>query len=221
MTMTPDFETAAIRATETLIKYGISSSPVDPLLILKRIPGVLAVSYESMSSDVDQDRRCVMSLFGEKNQDAFTSVNYKDGKPQYLVTFNQRLPAALIQRGLARELGHIMLGHDGTRPESVRNDEAKCFAHHLLVPRALIHALQASGVRLTVEVLGNLTGCYDYCLSCMRKQPAVHVPAYLNRTVRDQFISYITNIFEYQRYASLKDGSALADFGSYMDGYEE
>ena len=219
--MTPDYQRAATKAAETLIKYGISSAPVDPLLILKRLPGVLAVSYESMSSDVDQDRRCVMSLFGEKNQDAFTSVNYKDGKPQYLVTFNQRLPAALIQRGLARELGHIMLGHDGTRPESVRNDEAKCFAHHLLVPRALIHALQASGVRLTVEVLGNLTGCYDYCLSCMRKQPAVHVPADLNRAVRDQFIPYITNIFEYQRYASLKDGSALADFGSYMDGYEE
>jgi hypothetical protein len=173
MTMTPDFETAALRATETLIKYGISSTPVDPLPILKQIPGVLTVSYESMSTDMDRDRSCMMSLFGEKNQDAFTSVNYKDGKPQYLVTFNQRLPFALIQRGLARELGHIMLGHDGSRPESVRNDEAKCFAHHLLVPRALIHAIQASGIRFTVEVLGNLTGCYDYCLTCMRKQPAV------------------------------------------------
>ena len=163
----------------------------------------------------------MMSLFGEKNQDAFTSVNYKYGKPQYLVTFNQRLPFALIQRGLARELGHIMLGHDGSRPESVRNDEAKCFAHHLLVPRALIHAIQASGIRFTVEVLGNLTGCYDYCLTCMRKQPAVHVPADLNRAVRSQFMPHIINFFEYQRYASLKDGSALADFGTYMDGYEE
>lgn len=221
MTMTPDFETASLRAAETLIKYGITSTPVDPLPILKRIPGVLTVSYESMSSDMNQDRGCMLSLFGEKNQDAFTSVNYKEGKLQYLVTFNQRLPGALLQRGLARELGHIMLGHDGTRPESVRNEEAKCFAHHLLVPRALIHALHASGIRLTVEVLGNLTGCYDYCLTCMRKQPAVHVPAELNRAVRDQFMPHILNFFEYQRYASLKDGSALADFGTYMDGYEE
>ena len=219
--MTPDFETAALRATETLIKYGISSTPVDPLPILKQIPGVLTVSYESMSTDMDRDRSCMMSLFGEKNQDAFTSVNYKDGKPQYLVTFNQRLPHALIQRGLARELGHIMLGHDGSRPEAVRNDEAKCFAHHLLVPRALIHAIQASGIRFTVEVLGNLTGCYDYCLTCMRKQPAVHVPADLNRAVRNQFMPHIVNFFQFQRYASLKDGSALADFGTYMDGYEE
>lgn len=219
--MTPDYERAALKATETLIKFGIASTPVDPLPILKRLPGVLAVSYESMSFDMDQDRRCMMSLFGEKNQDAMTSVNYKDGKPQYLVAFNQRLPGALIQRGLARELGHIMLGHDGTRPESVRNEEAKCFAHHLLVPRALIHSILATGIRLTVEVLGNLTGCYDYCLSCIRKQPGVHIPAELNQKIRDQFMPYILNFFEYQRYASLKDGSALADFGSYMDGYEE
>ena len=74
MTMTPDFETAAIRATETLIKYGISSAPVDPLPILKRTPGVLAVSYESMSSDVDQDRRCVMSLFGENTSCSSTTA---------------------------------------------------------------------------------------------------------------------------------------------------
>lgn len=219
--MTPDYENAAIKATETLIRFGINSAPVAPLPILKRIPGVLVVSYETMSNDLDQDRQCVMSMFGEKNQDAFTSVSILDGKPKYLVTYNQRLPFSLLQRGLARELGHIILGHDGSRPEKIRNEEAKCFAHHLLCPRPLIHAIQVSGIRLSVEVLGNLTGCYDYCLSCMRKQPAVHVPAELNRNVRDLFMPYIINFFEYQRYAQRKDGSALADFGSYMQGYTE
>ena len=219
--MTPDYENAAIKATETLIRFGINSAPVAPLPILKRIPGVLVVSYETMSNDLDQDRQCVMSMFGEKNQDAFTSVSILDGKPKYLVTYNQRLPFSLLQRGLARELGHIILGHDGSRPEKIRNEEAKCFAHHLLCPRPLIHAIQVSGIRLSVEVLGNLTGCYDYCLSCMRKQPAVHVPAELNRKVRDLFMPYIINFFEYQRYAQRKDGSALADFGSYMQGYTE
>ena len=219
--MTPDYENAAIKATETLIRFGINSAPVAPLPILKRIPGVLVVSYETMSNDLDQDRQCVMSMFGEKNQDAFTSVSILDGKPKYLVTYNQRLPFSLLQRGLARELGHIILGHDGSRPEKIRNEEAKCFAHHLLCPRPLIHAIQVSGIRLSVEVLGNLTGCYDYCLSCMRKQPAVHVPAELNRKVRDLIMPYIINFFEYQRYAQRKDGSALADFGSYMQGYTE
>ena len=55
----------------------------------------------------------------------------------------------------------------------------------------------------------------------MRKLPAVNVPAELNRLVRDQFFPYVMNLFEFQRYATIKDISAVADFGSYMDGYQE
>ena len=219
--MTPDFDRAAIAAAETLIKYGISSAPVSPLPILKRIPGVLVVSYQDVSSAIEQDRSCVISTFGETNQDAFTTVSFNNGQPHYIITYNQQLPLFIVQRSLARELGHIVLGHDGSRPEDVRLEEAKCFANHFLSPRSLIHAIDALGLRITKEVLGNLTGCYDYCLGCMRKLPATHVPAELNRQVRDQFMPYILNFFEYQRTASLKDGSALADFGTYMEGYEE
>ena len=219
--MTPDYELAATKATETLIKFGINSAPIDPLPILKKIPGVLVVSYQTMSDDVEQDRQCVIDMFGDKNHDAFTSVNLKDGKKHYLVTYNQKLSQVLIQRAFARELGHIILGHDGTKPEEIRNEEAKCFAHHLLVPRPLIHMIQASGMRLTEEVLGNLTGCYHYCLSCMRKTPPVHVSPDLNRLVRDQFKPYFLDFFNFQRYAAHSDGSAIADLGTYMDGYEE
>lgn len=219
--MTPDYQKAAIKATETLIRFGINSAPVSALPILKNTPGVLVFSYQSISKHIDQDRRCVISMFGDGNQDAFTTVNMKDGKPQYIVTYNQQLSQVFVQRSLARELGHIILGHDGTLPEDVRNEEAKAFANHLLCPRPMIHAFQAAGLRITTEMLGNLTGCFDYCLSCMRRIPAVTVPAELNRLVRDQFMDYIVNFIEYYRNATLTDGSALADFGSYMDGYEE
>ena len=219
--MTPDYQKAAIKATETLIKFGINSAPVSPLPILKKTPGVLVFSYQSISNHIDQDRRCVISMFGDGNQDAFTTVNMKDGKPQYIVTYNQQLSQIFVQRSLARELGHIILGHDGSLPEDVRNEEAKAFANHLLCPRPLIHAFQAAGLRITTEMLGNLTGCFDYCLSCMRRIPAVVVPAELNRLVRDQFMDYIINFFDYYRNASLSDVSAVADFGTYMDGYEE
>lgn len=219
--MTPDYQRAAIMATETLIKHGISSAPVSPLSILKKTPGVLVFTYQAISDKIDQDRRCLISMFGDGNQDAFTTVNMKDGKPQYIVTYNQQLSTVFVQRSLARELGHIILGHDGSLPEDVRNEEAKAFANHLLCPRPMIHAFQAAGLRITTEMLGNLTGCFDYCLSCMRRIPAVSVPAEMNRLVRDQFMDYIKNFFEYYRDASLSDGSALADFGSYMDGYEE
>jgi len=219
--MTPDYDRAASAAIETLIRFSITSAPVAPLHILKQYPGVLVVSYETMSTDVLQDRKCVIDTYGERNQDAITACNMKNGHPQYLVTYNQRLPFFLHQRALARELGHIVLGHDGSRPESVRNEEAKTFAHHLLVPRPLVHAVEAFGIRFTMEVLNNLTGCNDYCVSCMRRLPAVHVPAELNRAVRDLMMPYVFNFFEYQRLADHKDGSALADLGNYMEGYEE
>ena len=219
--MTPNYQRAAIMATETLIKHGISSAPVSSISILKKTPGVLVFTYQAISDKIDQDRRCLISMFGDGNQDAFTTVNMKDGKPQYIVTYNQQLSTVFVQRSLARELGHIILGHDGSLPEDVRNEEAKAFANHLLCPRPMIHAFQAAGLRITSEILGNLTGCFDYCLSCMRRIPAVSVPAEMNRVVRDQFMDYIKNFFEYYRNASLSDGSALADFGSYMDGYEE
>lgn len=219
--MTPDYEQSAIKATEILIKYNVISAPVDPLSILKRMPGVLCMSFESVSKEVDQDRKCVLSMLGDKNQDAYTIVNLVDDKKQYLVAYNKMLSVNLFQRAAARELGHIVLGHDGSKPEKVRNEEAKAFANYLLCPRPLIHAIQATGIKITTELLGNTTGCYDYCLSCMRKLPATHVPAELNRLVRDQMMPYILNLFDYMRYASKKDISSIADFGSYMNGYEE
>lgn len=51
--------------------------------------------------------------------------------------------------------------------------------------------------------------------------PAVHVSPELNRAVRDQFMPYIMNYFDFQRYAAHNDSSALADLGYFMDGYEE
>ena len=218
--MTPDYQKAAIVAAETLIKYQIGTAPIDPLPILKKTPGVIVLTFAEMSQKTNIDRKEILDTFGCKNQDAVTTVFLDDGL-KYVVTYNLMLSSGIIRRALARELGHILLGHDGSRPEEVRNEEAKCFAHHLLCPRPLIHLLQATGIRLTVEALGNITGFYDHCLSCIRKQPAVSVPAELNKKVAGQFMPYVINLFEYQRYAALHDGSALADLGAYMDYYEE
>lgn len=219
--MTLDFQKAATLATEILIRDHVGTAPVDPMPILKRMPGVLVMSFEEMSSRTNVERREILDTLGCRNQDAVTTVFLDEGQLRYIVTYNRMLPAGIINRALARELGHIAMGHDGTRPGYIRNEEAKCFAHHLLCPRPLIHLLRESGIRLTVETLGNITGFYDYCLSCIREQPAVYVPAELNRQVREQFAPYVANLLEYQRFASVHDGSALADLGAYMERYEE
>ena len=217
--MNPDFDRAATLAAETLIKNNICSSPVSPLPILKRMKGVIVVSFAEISDSIDMDRSELITMFNV-NQDAVTSVHVDDGKLRYVVAYNQRLPFYMLQRGLSRELGHIVLGHDGSRPAHVRYAEAVCFAYHLLCPRALIHAMQEAGAKMTIETLGNLTGCYERCLSGMRKTPATHVPAELNRKIREQFSEYIDNFLDYHAVIAKDDDSVLADFGTYMDGYE-
>lgn len=216
-----DFEKAATKAAETLIQYNICTAPVDPLPILKRTPGVLVMSFEEVAKKTNIDRKDVIEMVGCENQDAVTTVYLDGDRIRYVVAYNRLLASRIIDRALARELGHILLGHDGTRPESVRQEEAKCFAHHLLCPRPLIHSLQENGIRLTTEVIGNITGFGDYCLSCMREQPPVHVSAELNRKIREQFQPYILNFSDFQRHAMHTDESALADLGNYMEGYEE
>lgn len=219
--MTPDYERAAVAAMQMLIKHGITTAPIDPLPVFKRSPGVLVLSFTEMSNQIGMDRDNLLTSFETENHDAVTSLHLDDGKLRYLVTYNQRLPMYLLQRALARELGHIVLGHDGSRPESVRMAEAYTFAHHFLCPRPLIYAIQQSGIPFTVEVLGAMTGCYERCLQGMRKTPPVHVPADLNRKVKEQFSDYISNFLDFESYLSKSDESMIANFGTYMDGYEE
>ena len=219
--MTPDFDRAATAAAKILIKYGISTAPVDPIPIFKKADGFNVVTFTEMSHMVGVDRQDLISSFDASNHDAVSSVYLKNGKKHYLVAYNMRLPQYLVQRALAREMGHIVLGHDGTRPQDVRNAEALCFAHHLICPRALIHAIQESGAKITTEVLGNTTGCYERCLIGMRREPATHVPAELNRKIREQFADYLADFLDFQTFLSQEDDSMIANFGTFMDGYKE
>ena len=220
MTMKPNYEKAATKALETLIENGIGTTPILPLPVLKRMKDVGVLSFTEMSNMSNIERRSFMTLLGE-NVDAIT-LFVDQPKIKYIVGYNQRLPFYMLQRGVARELGHIVLGHDGqTRTTDVRMAEAYCFAHHFLCPRPLIYYVQQTDIRFTVEVLGNMTGCYEQCLSGMRDLPGVHVPAELNRKVRDQFKSCLNDFLDLQSVLSKNENSALADFGSYMDNYEE
>ena len=213
--MTPNYEKAAIKATETLIKYGINSAPILPLPILKKMPGVLVVSFAEMSQSSGIERKNIVTMFGDENQDAVTSVHRKNVKLVYLIAFNQRLPIYMIQRSLAREMGHIVLGHDGSLPEDVRLAEAQTFAYHFICPRAIVRAVQKSGIRVSTEVLGNMTGCYDRCLLGMRKTPGVRVPAELNRKVAEQFSDYIENYLDYLTFIKDRFTKILFYFGSF------
>ena len=219
--MTPNLEHAATAAAETLIKYNVTSAPVAPLRILKAIPGVIVLSYTELASGLGMERRELLDQYGDTNKDAVTLVKEVGGMPRYFVGYNMLLPDYLMQRAIARELGHIVLGHDGSRPLEARMTEAMFFARHLLCPRPLIRAIQDAGIPITIETLGLITGCYERCLVGMQKAHGVHVAPELNSMLREQFAPYVQNFVDCQAILTANDGSALVNFGSYMDNYEE
>jgi len=219
--MMPDYNRAAILAAKTLIDYKVTAAPVDPMPILKQLKGVLLFSYAEVSECIGIDRENIVKLFGKENQDAVTSVQRVNGELRYIVAYNKKLPFYLLQRALARELGHIILGHDGSLPEDVQNEESACFARHFLCPRALVRSIFDSDALLTVTVLGNLTGCDETCLAGMRATPGTDVPADLNDKIRERFAEYVKNFVDYHEILQDADKTKIANFGSYMDGYED
>ena len=217
----PDVDLAATKAAELIIKYNISSAPIDVLHILSSIPGVLVLTFTEWADASGLDRNSLVTVFGSASQDAITFVVDANVRFRYIVAYNQRLPNYMLQMALARELGHIILNHDGSICEDVKTTEALYFARHLLFPRQLIHAIREANIHPTIEMLGNITGCYGRCIAGIRKTPGARVPAELNRQVKAQFAAYLDYYFEYQRIMAYEDDSALADFGTYMDNYQE
>ena len=213
--MTADLDKAAVMAAETLIKYQIKKTPVSPLPILEQMDNVIVISFSEMGDLAGMDRKDVVPLFG-KSRDAITSIH---GGSSYVVAYNSLLPFAMVQRGLARELAHIILQHKEPSPEAA--EEAQCFASHLLCPRPLIHSVKATGIRFTQDLLANLTGVFDQTLHYIRHIPKTNVPPGLNRFVRSQFMPFIVNFFDFYQSVMPQDGSALADLGTFMEGYEE
>lgn len=218
--MKPDYDRAATMAMKTLIENHITETPIDTLSILLKYPGVRVISFTKFATQAGKDREDLVPMFGE-NQDAATfllDMPIEDVK--YVVVYNMRLPYEIIMRGVARELGHIVLGHDGiTRPSDVRRAEAMCFAHHLISPRPVIDILRKS-VPLTMNVIMATTGCSEECVDDMRLIPGAHVPPDLNREVKRLFERGIN---EYIRFylAAKSDKSPVIDFGTFMDNYEE
>ena len=121
--MKPDLEKAARKAKE------LKGSGSDcPLQILKTLKHVGAASFADASARYGINRESLLAMFDDGNQDAITM--YRNGS--YLVIYNQELPCRIIRHAIARELGHIVMEHDGSRPEDVRMAEAEYFAEQFL-----------------------------------------------------------------------------------------
>lgn len=213
----PDVERAALAASETLIRHHIDNAPIFPMSILQSMPNVIVMTFTEMADKSGMDRTNLVTMFGSDTQDVIT---YLRGN-EYCVAYNQRLPYYMLQRAMARELGHILLGHHtSTLPEQTQTMEALYFSRYLLCPRPLLKRLFDAGINMTVETLGNITGLYGRSLAGIRETPGAHIPARMNCKIRDQFTGYLQRAMDYIKSESVEN-VAKATFGSYMDNYEE
>ena len=222
--MTPEYSRAAIAAMQMLIDRNVTETPIDPMPILLDYPGVRVMSFTRFANQANIEREDLVPLF-VANQDAATfNLRTAIDNINYVVVYNARLPYEIICRGIARELGHIVLGHDGLhKPLQVRRSEALTFAHHLITPRPVIRIIQESKVPLTMNVLSDTLGCSDECVFDMQEIPghACKVPAEMNRQVRAQFERGINEYLRFRQTTIYRDHSPMVDLGLYMDDYEE
>lgn len=109
--MKPDYSKAALRAYETSARFGS-----DPASVLRQLHNVLLIAFDTADMPFDHD--------------AFTCVE----ENKYIVLYNASLSPVRQRVALARELGHVMLRHDGIGPEEIWMEEATCFAYHFLCP---------------------------------------------------------------------------------------
>lgn len=219
--MNADFNRASTIAMQILIDNKVTETPVDSLQLLVNFPRVRVMSFANMAYNSEVDREDLVPLFGQ-NQDAVTFRFYGMDDVDYVVIYNMKLPFEDIRRAVARELGHIALGHDGqTRSAEVRKAEALCFAHHLLSPRPIINMIQKSGLPFTINVLTHTTGCSEDCLEEIREIPGTKVSPELNTKVRELFGSHILEYIRFHKASPKPDNSTVIDFGTYMEGYEE
>ena len=221
MIKTPDIDAAAIRAMEILRDHGITETPVNPMDFLVEYTNVRIMPFTRMAQIAGMKRHDLVPMFGS-NQDAALFHMTGMESVDYVIVYNMRLPIEIIYRGIARELGHIALGHDGkTRHPDARMAEAMTFAHHLLCPRPILRVIQESGVQMTMDILTETMGCSDVCVSDMQQIPGAHVPADLNREVRDLFAPRILEYLSFHKASPMQDKSPVIDLGTYMDFYEE
>lgn len=219
--MKPDYDRAATEAMKILIENHTTETPIASMQILLNYPHIRVMSFTNMADNSEVDREDLVPMFGI-NQDAVTFKMFGMEDVEYVIVYNMKLPHEEIRRAIARELGHIVLGHDGqTRSADVRKEEAHCFAHHLLTPRPIIKMIQQSGLPLTMNVLAHTTGCSADCVEEIREIPGVSVDPELNRQVRDLFAPHIKEYLRFHQSSPKPDKSPVIDFGTYMEGYEE
>lgn len=144
MMFCPDYDRAATMAYRCLLKLNIAKLPVRPLEILRKCRHTVVYTYLQAAENLHMDESEFEKRCGDT--DAFTVR----GGEQYVVCYRPGGNPARLNFTLAHELGHILLKHMGdTRAEE---EEANCFAGHLLCPVTAVAGMSAEEIATSCYV---------------------------------------------------------------------
>ena len=218
-----DCTTAATQATRALIKFGISRTPIYPQHILQHSQYASVITFGS-DSEYDEIVLNTKTFFSSRANDFFMTLPYinKNGEDQYLFAMKRNAQIGKLKLSLAVELGHIYLGHTAMmRNGSRKQQEAECFATHLVFPRPVIQLLMDRGFVFTKRTFSRIFGDCEWCLDSILTAAPVTVSAELNRLLKEQFVPYIDTLEETGLLKIPTYNAPVLDLSRYMEGYEE
>lgn len=137
---------AAAMAYRVLIRRGVSALPVQPLEILSACRNTVVWADVTAAERLKISREVLLRQLA--NAEAITFRQSIQGETRFIVVYREGGNPARLRFTLAHELGHRLL-HQGDEPEM--EQEADCFASHLLCPRPTMRRLSARTLNFSVE----------------------------------------------------------------------
>lgn len=135
----PNYHRATRQAYRTLLAVGANQLPIDITAICRACKRTRVMSFREARRIIGDD---FDPFWDGPSRYALTIRRDYDGETYYLILWNDEEMSprdGLFRFSLAHELGHIVLKHDDGRSPA-EEQEANCFAQHLLCPRPVLEA---------------------------------------------------------------------------------
>lgn len=181
MSRRADYQRAASAAYCVLAKLDVDRFPVRPMDILRKCRHTKLMTFSEASDALQIDEDVLQRMCADA--DAMTLRCTEGEENRYIVCYRAQGNPTRMNFTLAHELGHIILRH--TETTKAEEEEADCFAGHLLCPD---FAVEMTG---DAEVLARLCYVSKSAAETARKRKILcneyHVPEKMKRYV-ERFI---------------------------------
>lgn len=157
----PDFSRAATMACRVLDEQRIDALPVNPLMLLRKCRDTQVMTVPEAAETLGLPEAEFEKRFGLP--EAMTFRMQSEGSFHYIVVYRPDGNPARLRFTLAHELGHRLLRHEGN--ERWEEQEADCFASHLLCPRPALELLARRFDPLSAE---QAAAAFYVSVSCVR-----------------------------------------------------